>query len=137
MAVTFRICLFTCLMPRYSQCLSYVVPAPWQVADPSALRQHAALHLPDYMVPAAIVMLDALPLTPNGKLDQCALPAPHFGSIHSRTPRTKQEKTLCNLFAEVLGVEQVGADDSFFDLGDIRYWLSPSSIGFVRLLGWN
>ena len=101
----------------HQQLIGYVVSVPGQIADPTALRRHMADHLPDYMVPAAVVVLDALPLTPNGKLDRQALPAPTFTPTSSRTPRTPQEEILCVLFAEVLGLKHVGIDDSFFDLG--------------------
>ncbi|MGI8332311.1 amino acid adenylation domain-containing protein [Actinomadura scrupuli] len=85
---------------------------------PEALRRFAGRSLPDHMVPAAVVVLDALPLTANGKLDRTALPAPDFSAaVTGRAPRTAVEQTLAGLFAEVLGLERVGADDGFFDLG--------------------
>ncbi|WP_373195937.1 phosphopantetheine-binding protein, partial [Mycobacterium marinum] len=74
--------------------------------------------LPEYMVPAAVMVIDALPLTANGKLDRRGLPAPQFsGAAVYRGPRDQREAVLAGLFAEVLGVAQVGIDDRFFDLG--------------------
>jgi amino acid adenylation domain-containing protein len=86
-------------------------------ATPEELRAHLRRHLPEHMVPAAIAPLAALPLTPSGKVDRAALPAPDVRPSAGRGPRTPQEEALCRAFAEVLGLERVGIDDSFFALG--------------------
>ncbi|WP_338910501.1 amino acid adenylation domain-containing protein [Mycetohabitans rhizoxinica] len=103
----------------HKQLIGYVVADPQgkNKLDAAGLRQHVAHHLPEYMVPVAVVLLDALPLTPSGKVDRRALPEPEVVSSYSRTPRSPQEQKLAELFAEVLDVQQVGIDDNFFDLG--------------------
>jgi amino acid adenylation domain-containing protein len=81
-----------------------------------SVREFAGERLPGYMVPEAMVVLDRLPLTANGKLDRQALPAPPAAATSSRSPATRAEEDLCNLFGQVLGVA-VGPDDNFFELG--------------------
>lgn len=104
--------------PGDTSLVAYVVAESGDTGvDVAALRAHAKTLLPDYMMPAAIVTLGALPLTPNGKLDRRALPAPVLEDVPAyRAPATSRQEVLCSLFAEVLGVPQVGIDDSFFDL---------------------
>ncbi|WP_326799788.1 amino acid adenylation domain-containing protein [Streptomyces sp. NBC_01808] len=102
--------------PGDKRLVGYVVPTGNRV-EPGAVREFTAARLPEHMVPAAIVALDALPLTPNGKLDRKALPAPEANGTTGRIPATPREVLLCELYADVLGVERVGADDSFFALG--------------------
>jgi amino acid adenylation domain-containing protein len=83
-----------------------------------ALRDRLAQVLPHYMVPMSVMVLPAFPRTAHGKLDRRALPLPDTGSSTMwRAPRTPDEEILCELFADVLGVEPVGLDDNFFDLG--------------------
>ncbi|WP_280242010.1 non-ribosomal peptide synthetase [Nocardia abscessus] len=99
--------------------VSYVLPKPGAEIHPEALKAAAGESLPAYMVPAVIMVLDSLPLTPLGKVDRKALPAPEFGAraTTSRPPSTPREETLAALFAQVLGLEAVGVDESFFALG--------------------
>ncbi|MES4909556.1 MULTISPECIES: amino acid adenylation domain-containing protein, partial [unclassified Streptomyces] len=106
--------------PGDRRLVGYVVPPADSEAptDTAAVLGFVRDRLPDYMVPSALVVLERLPLTPNGKLDCKALPAPdHAASTSGRGPRTPGEQVLCDLFAEVLGVPEVGIDDSFFALG--------------------
>ena len=83
----------------------------------SAVRQQLNARLPEYMVPSQIVVLEEFPLTSSGKVDRKALPAPMFAATSFRAPQTETEEILAGIYAQVLGLERVGVDDSFFDLG--------------------
>ncbi|GAA3667196.1 hypothetical protein GCM10022267_62060 [Lentzea roselyniae] len=99
-------------VPGVKQLVAYVV-----ASGTDGLREQVAARLPEHMVPAAIVRVDSFPLTRNDKLDVKALPAPDWTAAASRPPVTEREKQIAELFAEVLGLPVVGADDSFFALG--------------------
>jgi amino acid adenylation domain-containing protein len=104
--------------PGNKQLVGYIIPADGAEVDPAGLLQYLAQDLPGYLVPTAIVALGAFPLTTNGKLDRPALPPPDLaGRARGREPETERERVLCGLFAEVLGLDRVGAGDGFFDLG--------------------
>lgn len=104
------------------QLIAYVVPReearPRAGELPGVLVRFLRERLPDHLVPAAVVLLDAIPLTRNGKLDRRALPAPDFAGVAGTgTPLSPREELLCGLFAEVLGVPGVGLEEDFFNLG--------------------
>ncbi|MBZ1351818.1 amino acid adenylation domain-containing protein, partial [Alcaligenaceae bacterium LF4-65] len=102
--------------------------ADTSIPEASALRSILSSTLPDYMVPAAFVVLESLPLTPNGKLDVRALPAPEITSeVEYRAPVTEHEQLVASLFTELTGAKRVGLDDSFFALGG-------DSISAIRLV---
>ncbi|WP_067635478.1 amino acid adenylation domain-containing protein [Actinomadura latina] len=99
--------------PGVKTLVAYVI-----AASIDGLREFVKDRLPEYMVPAAFVRLDTFPVGPNGKLDRRALPAPDYGEAAAgRDPRTPEEERLCGIVADVLGLDRVGADVSFFDLG--------------------
>jgi len=100
--------------------VGYVVPAHGTTVDPADVRAHATATLPEYMVPAVVVVLDELPLSRNGKVDRRALPAPEADRVSGHEfvePRTEVERTVAAVWADLLGVERVGAEDNFFELG--------------------
>ncbi|MGW2399598.1 amino acid adenylation domain-containing protein [Kitasatospora sp. NPDC001664] len=104
--------------PGVKRLAAYLVPATGAAVEVAAVRAELAARLPEYMVPAAFVVLDALPLTVNGKLDRAALPAPETGGAGTgRAPRDAREELLCGLFAEVLGLAEIGPEQHFFELG--------------------
>jgi acyl carrier protein len=102
--------------------VAYLVPEPDTTINTNALLGALGEHLPDYMIPVNIVVLDAMPLTPNGKLDRAALP--HFQSVSSHDeessfiePRTEVEKEIAQIWAALLGFDLIGIHDNFFELG--------------------
>ena len=107
--------------PGNRQLVGYISPAKNQSLVPEELRTFLEQRLPAYMVPAHFVLLGSLPLTLNGKVDRKALPAPSYESIAVTTttvaPRTGAEKTLAAIWADLLKVDSIGVNDSFFDLG--------------------
>ncbi len=107
--------------PGQRRLVAYVVPAGEPAPTVTELRSFLLESLPEYMAPAAFVTLDALPLTPNGKVDRRALPAPEGArpdlAAAYMAPRTPAEETLTAIWAQVLGVAQVGVHDNFFELG--------------------
>nr|WP_280233542.1 non-ribosomal peptide synthetase [Nocardia cyriacigeorgica] len=97
--------------------VSYVLAVPGHEIDTEQLTEFVSRGLPPHMVPSAIVVLDEIPLTPVGKLDRKALPEPQLAPREFRAPVTEIEAIIAEVFAEVLGVDQIGVDDSFFALG--------------------
>ncbi|MFI7548048.1 amino acid adenylation domain-containing protein, partial [Actinoplanes sp. NPDC049599] len=112
--------------PGGTELIAYVVPGA-----PDGLDQFVADRLPEHMRPATIVPLDRLPLTPSGKVDRRALPEPDHDGRPYRAPRTAQERALTRIFADLLHLDRVGADDSFFALGGDSL-LSMRLIGRIR-----
>ncbi|MFC1717666.1 phosphopantetheine-binding protein, partial [Candidatus Poribacteria bacterium] len=101
--------------------VAYLVPVEDSNPTVSILRRTLAESLPDYMIPSAFVMMDALPLTPGGKINRLALPDPGTArpelDTPFATPRTPVEETLAEIWSSVLGLDEVGIHDNFFDLG--------------------
>jgi pyochelin synthetase len=115
--------------PGEKRLVGYVVAKPGISIDAAAVKEHLRAKLPEYMVPAAIVVLDRFPLTPNGKVDRKALPAPARSAAEGEAPvrsRDALDLQLIKLWERVLNVRPVGLRDNFFDLGG-------NSMGAVRL----
>ena len=108
-------------VPGDTRLVGYVVAAAGETISVGDLRSHLRTQLPEYMVPAFIITLDAFPLTPSGKVDRKALPAPDATRPQQETPyvapRTPTEEKLAAMAAELLGLERVGVEDNFFELG--------------------
>jgi amino acid adenylation domain-containing protein/non-ribosomal peptide synthase protein (TIGR01720 family) len=105
--------------PSDRRLAAYVVPKRERLEElPADLRRHLHQRLPGYSVPAVVTIVDDIPMAPSGKPDRRALPAPDYAAASTgRAPRTTRERILCGLFAGVLELPQVGADDDFFSLG--------------------
>ena len=105
--------------PGLKRLVGYIVPKPGMACDFRSLKEELSRHLPEYMIPAAIVQLDRLPLTPSGKIDRRSLPTPVVEAYAAAyvAPRTQREQQLSLIWSQVLDVERVGVDDDFFELG--------------------
>ena len=107
--------------PTQKRLVAYVTLHPHKTLTISEMHNFLRNRLPDYMLPAALVQLDAMPLNANGKVDRHALPAPEFGRPELAqafaAPRTPVEKRLVDIWREVLGIEKIGIHDNFFELG--------------------
>lgn len=98
-----------------------------EVINPQDLSDFVHQHLPKHMVPHYFLQIESLPMTVNGKIDLAALPLPHQQSTQQAPPRNDAEQLVCDTFAQILGQEHIGIDDSFFDLGG-------NSIQAIRLV---
>ncbi|MFL9998104.1 amino acid adenylation domain-containing protein [Paraburkholderia sediminicola] len=119
------------------QLLAYVVAAAGQPADTAALRAHLAAQLPDYMVPAHVIAIERMPLTQNGKLDRRALPDPQpvaDAAAGDEPPQGETERTLADIWQQVLRLASIGRHANFFDLGGDSI-LSLQIIGRARRAG--
>lgn len=110
------------------QIVAYFVPRDEAVVEPAALRRMLSERIPAHMLPATFMSLEKLPRSPNGKVNRNALPAAISKPRNVRAPRSPEEAALCEMFAEVLRVEQVNVEDDFFALGG-------DSLSAMRLVG--
>jgi len=118
--------------PGGARLVAYAAAATGGRPDGETLRATLAAQLPEPMVPSAVVVLDELPMSPAGKVDRAALPAPAAERRAARAPADERERLLCDTFADVLGLEQVGPDEDFFVLGGDSILSISVSIGARR-----
>jgi hypothetical protein len=97
--------------------IAYVVPARGAALDGATLRHDLRRRLPDYMIPAAVMVLDKMPRTTSGKVDRAALPDPDFTPVGVEPPRNTTEELLVAIWCDVLGLARVGIRDNSFELG--------------------
>ncbi len=119
--------------------VAYIVPAQMRVPTATELRRFLQITLPDYMIPSAYVKLECLPLTPNGKLDYQALPIPErlrpVLDVAYVAPKSEVEELIATVWREVLGLEMVGVDDNFFDLGGQSFLLAQVHSKLQEIFG--
>ncbi|WP_412179668.1 amino acid adenylation domain-containing protein, partial [Variovorax paradoxus] len=117
--------------------VGYVSAHAGQALDVARLRERLGAVLPEYMVPATVVVLEGLPLNASGKVDRRALPAPELDSARAyEAPEGEVEQALAGIWAEVLGVQRVGRNDNFFELGG-HSLLALRLLELVRARGWS
>ena len=122
--------------PGGARLVGYVAPQVGRHLEPAELKTRLGTALPDYMIPSALVMLDALPLNANGKIDRKALPKPELGATGAyEAPQGEAETQLAAIWAEVLGAQRVGRTDSFFELGG-HSLLAIQLLERMRRQGW-
>jgi amino acid adenylation domain-containing protein len=121
--------------------VAYAIAHDGSTLDTAALRAHAQARLPDFMVPASVILLDAWPKTPNGKIDRNALPAPgsqrgaSSAGAAAQAPRNVLERQIADIWCEVLALDAAGIDDSFFDVGGHSLNLVEVEVQLERKLG--
>ncbi|WP_078292741.1 non-ribosomal peptide synthetase [Mycobacterium sp. D16R24] len=116
--------------------VAYLTPVGGHVVHIDRIRARISAALPDFMIPAAYVVLDEMPITPHGKINKDALPAPEIGSVTARRePDTATQRQVAALFARLLGIASVGADDSFVDLGGHSLLASKLSAAILAECG--
>jgi acyl-CoA synthetase (AMP-forming)/AMP-acid ligase II len=127
--------------PERERLVAYLVYHRGSDLTTSEVREHLRLSLPDYMIPSAVVAIDAVPWTPNGKIDRRALPDPfRSGSVASRefvAPAAGAEQLIARIWADALAVERVGAADNFFDLGGHSLLGLRVAAAIHRQTGWR